>query len=55
MIKDYLIVYEKKTYDGRHSISKEYKIKIPALTLFDAVDYAHNTLELECIKEVSLV
>ena len=55
MIKDYLITYEKKKYDGRYVTSTEYKIEIPALTLFDAVDYAHNTLELEWIKEVRLV
>ena len=54
MIKEYLITYEKKQYDGRYITSKEYKIEIPALTLFDAVDYAHNTLELDGIKEVRL-
>lgn len=54
MIKNYLITYEKKTYDGRHVTSTEYMIAIPALTLFDAVDYAHNTLELDGIKEVRL-
>lgn len=52
MIKEYLITYEKKQYDGSYITSKEYKIEIPALTLFDAVDYAHNTLELEEITEV---
>lgn len=52
MIKDYVITYEKKTYDGRYVSSTEHKITIPALTLFDAVDYAYNNLELEEIKEV---
>lgn len=55
MIKEYLITYEKKQYDGRYITSKEYKLEIPALSLFDAVDYAHNTLELEGIKEARLV
>lgn len=55
MIKDYVITYEKKTYDGRYITSTEHKIEIPALTLFDAVDYAHNTLELEYIKEARLI
>lgn len=58
MIKDYVITYvinyEKKMYDGRYMTSTEHKITIPALTLFDAVDYAHNTLELKDIKEVWL-
>lgn len=57
MIKEYLITYEKKTYDGRYIETIEtttHQIRIPALTLFDAVDYAHNTLELEGIKEVRL-
>lgn len=54
MIKDYVITYEKKKYDGRYITSTEHKIIIPALTLFDAVDYAYNTLELEGIKEVRL-
>ena len=52
MIKEYMITYEKKQYDGRYIESTLHNIKIPALTLFDAVDYAHNTLELEHIKEV---
>lgn len=52
MIKEYVINYEKKTHDGRYITATEQTIKIPALTLFDAVDYAHNTLELEDIKEV---
>lgn len=52
MIKEYGIVYEKKTYNGYGFDTTEHQIKIPALTLFDAVDYAHNTLELEDIKEV---
>ena len=55
MIKEYMITFETKEYDGRYVTSKEYKIEIPALTLFDAVDYAHNTLELERITEVRLV
>lgn len=54
MIKDYLITYEKKDFDGRYINTTINHIKIPALTLFDAVDYAHNTLELEYIKEVRL-
>ncbi|CAD7757467.1 Hypothetical protein ARAMI_50 [Enterococcus phage Aramis] len=54
MIKNYLITYEKKTYDGRYIETTIHQIRIPALTLFDAVDYAHNTLELEGIKEVRL-
>jgi len=52
MIKEYLITYEKKQYDGRHVERTSHQIRIPALTLFDAVDYAHNTLELERITEV---
>lgn len=52
MIKDYLITYEKTTYNGRHVEKTSHQIRIPALTLFDAVDYAHNTLELERITEV---
>ena len=52
MIKEYLITYEKKQYNGYGFDTTLHHIKIPALTLFDAVDYAHNTLELEGIKEV---
>ena len=52
MIKEYMITYEKKQSDGRYIESTIHRIKIPALTLFDAVDYAHNTLELEGIKGV---
>lgn len=52
MIKNYLITYEKKTYNGRYVETTTHQIRIPALTLFDAVDYAHNTLELERITEV---
>lgn len=52
MIKEYLITYEKKTHDGRYITATEQTIRIPALTLFDAVDYAHNALELDEIKEV---
>lgn len=52
MIKEYLITYEKKQYDGRYVTTTEAQIHIPALTLFDAVDYVHNTLELERITEV---
>ena len=52
MIKNYLITYEKKQSNGRYIESTLHHIKIPALTLFDAVDYAHNTLELEEITEV---
>ena len=52
MIKEYMITYEKKQYDGRYITTTESQIHIPALTLFDAVDYAHNTLELEGITEV---
>ena len=52
MIKEYLITYEKKKYNGYGFDTTIHRIKIPALTLFDAVDYAHNTLELEGITEV---
>ena len=52
MIKEYMITYEKKKYNGYGFDTTIHNIKIPALTLFDAVDYAHNTLELEHIKEV---
>lgn len=52
MIKEYVITYRKKKYDGISVTFTEYKIQIPALTLFDAVDYAHNTLELEDITKV---
>lgn len=54
MIKNYLITYEKKQYNGYCFDTTIHHIKIPALTLFDAVDYAHNTLELDGIKEVRL-
>lgn len=54
MIKEYLITYEKKKYDGRYIQTTVHQIQIPALTLFDAVDYAHNTLEVGGIKEVRL-
>lgn len=52
MIKEYGITYEKKKYDGRYIETTEHQIKIPATCLFDAVDYAHNILELNYIKEV---
>lgn len=52
MIKEYLITYEKKQSDGRYVEINTYQIRIPGLTLFDAVDYAHNMLELENITEV---
>lgn len=52
MIKEYLITYEKKESNGHYIDITLHHIKIPALTLFDAVDYAHNTLELENITEV---
>lgn len=52
MIKEYLITYEKKKPDGRYIETTIHHIKIPALTLFDTVDYAYNTLELEEITEV---
>lgn len=52
MIKEYEITYENKTYNGYGFDTTSHRIQIPALTLFDAVDYAHNTLELEGIKEV---
>lgn len=52
MIKEYLITYEKKEANERYIDTTLHHIKIPALTLFDAVDYAHNTLELEDITEV---
>lgn len=52
MIKEYVITYEEKKFGGRDSETTFHQIKIPALTLFDAVDYAHNILELDGIKEV---
>lgn len=55
MIKEYLITYEKKEYNGSYFKTTMHQILIPALSLFDAVDYAHNTLELQGIKEVRLV
>lgn len=55
MIKEYLITYEKKTHEGRYITATEQTIRIPALTLFDALDYAYNNLELEEIKEVKEV
>lgn len=55
MIKNYLITYEKKKYTGHYFETTIHQIQIPALTLFDVVDYAHNTLELQGIKEVRLV
>ena len=55
MIKEYVITYEKKQSNGPYIESTMYQILIPAQTLFDAVDYAHNTLELESIKDVRLL
>lgn len=63
MIKEYCIIYEEeqreKVYASNPSFqyieTTVHELNIPALTLFDAVDYAHNTLELEGIKEVRLV
>lgn len=63
MIKEYCIIYEEeqreKVYASNPSFqyieTTVHELNIPALTLFDAVDYAHNTLELEDIKEVRLV
>ena len=55
MIKEYLITYKKEKYDGVRFTSTVNQIIIPALTLFDAIDYAHNTLELKGIKEVRLL
>lgn len=55
MIKNYVIIYEKKKFDGRYFETTIHQIQIPATYLFDAVDYAHNTLELQGIKEVRLV
>lgn len=55
MIKEYEITYEKKTYNGYGFDTTIHRIQIPAKCLFDAVDYAHNTLELDSIKEVCLV
>lgn len=52
MIKDYVVTYEKKQQHGTYFETTTHQIIIPALSLFDAVDYAHNTLELEGIKEV---
>lgn len=52
MIKNYLITYEKKKVDGCYIETTEHQIRIPGLTLFDVVDYAHNMLELENITEV---
>lgn len=52
MIKEYLITYEKNESDERYVEITTYQIRIPGLTLFDAVDYAHNMLELDNIKEV---
>lgn len=54
MIKNYLITYAKKRYNGRHFETTIHQIEIPALTLFDAVDYAHNTLELEYMSLVNI-
>lgn len=47
-----MMTYEKKKYDGRYIETTTHQIRIPALTLFDSVDYAYNTLELENITEV---
>lgn len=63
MIREYCIIYEEeqreKVYASNPSFqyieTTVHELNIPALTLFDAVDYAHNTLELEDIKEVRLV
>lgn len=53
MIKEYRIMYEKIDTKGRYVTTTECQIHIPALSLFDAVDYAYRTLELDGIKEVS--
>lgn len=55
MIKEYLITYEKKKYTGHYFKTTTHQILIPAPTLFDAVDYAHNALKLEGIKDVRLL
>lgn len=55
MIKEYLITYEKKQYHGEYFETTTHQIIIPAHTLFDAVDYAYNTLTLEHIKDVRLL
>lgn len=55
MIKNYLITYEETNFDGRYIETTVHQIQLPARTLFDAVDYAHNALELQHIKEVRLV
>ena len=52
MIKEYLIMYEKNERGENYVEINTYQIRIPGLTLFDAVDYAHNMLELDNIKEV---
>lgn len=52
MIKEYLITYEKNDRGESYVEINTYQIRIPGLTLFDAVDYAHNMLELDNIKEV---
>lgn len=52
MIENYLITYEKRKFDGYYIETTVHQIQIPAHTLFDAIDYAHNTLELQGIKEV---
>lgn len=52
MIKNYLITYEEPKYYEGYFETTEHQIKIPATCLFDAVNYAHNTLELKNITEV---
>lgn len=52
MIKEYAIIFENKKSDGRYIETTEHQLKIQATCLFDAADYAHNTLELDNIKEV---
>ena len=54
MIKEYVITYDKIETNGRYVTTTECQIHIPALSLIDAVDYAHRTLELDGIKEVRL-
>lgn len=52
MIKQYVITYEDMKYYEGYFETTIHQIQIPAFTLFDAVDYAHNTLKLKGIKEV---
>lgn len=52
MIKQCLVIYSKLKANGTYFLTTIEQINIPSDTLFNAVDYAHNVLDLNGIKEV---